>query len=249
MPRSGPPRPSLPRPTFVRRLAGLLLLPILPLTASLPLSLAFAAGPPPCRYEDRPARIVPEDDGRWTVLDTVFRLPADWRPTDLVPARRAGFEDDRLVREVLVPSLAEMLLNAAADGHPLELQSAFRSHDYQARTFDSWVRQQGRERALATSARAGHSEHQLGTAIDLRSAGGPAPWDHEDWARTPEGAWLKANAWRYGFVMSYPRGARERSCYAYEPWHWRWVGRELAERVHREDLLLREALWELRGAD
>lgn len=211
-----------------------------------PLATAQGAGPPACRVDDLPAEVRPAGDGRLTVLDTVFRLPADVRPGDLVPASEAGFDDERLVRAAIVPDLAALRRDAAAAGHPLELQSAYRSHAHQARTFAYWVELQGREAALATSARAGHSEHQLGTVVDLRSAGGPAPWDVEDWAATPAGAWTAANAWRYGFAMSYPPGLRERSCYAYEPWHWRWVGRELAARVHEEGLLLREALWGLR---
>lgn len=219
------------------------------LVATLAAGLAgtgLADGPPACGYEDRPAEIVPADDGRWTVLDTVFALPEDFRPTDLVPAREAGFDDDRPVRAALVPDLRELLDAAAADGVALELQSAFRSFAYQERTFAYWVEANGYDAALATSARPGHSEHQLGTAIDLRSAGGPAPWDLADWAATEEGGWMRDHGWRYGFVLSYPAGAERRSCYAYEPWHWRWVGRELAARIHAEGALPREALWELR---
>jgi D-alanyl-D-alanine carboxypeptidase len=205
---------------------------------------AAAQGPPPCTFEDRPADVVPEGDGRYTVLDTVFALPADFVPPDLVPARRAGFDDDRPVRAAIVPDLTALREAAAAAGVRLELQSAYRSYAYQARTFAFWVDLQGREAALATSARPGHSEHQLGTAVDLRSAGGPAPWDLDDWGTTAEGAWMRRHAWRYGFVMSYPPGARARSCYAYEPWHWRWVGRELAAEIHAGGLLPRTALWE-----
>jgi D-alanyl-D-alanine carboxypeptidase len=206
---------------------------------------AVAEGPPPCTYDDRPARVVPSGDARWTVLDTVFALPESFAPTDLVAARRAGFDDDRPVRAVIVPDLAALREAAAAAGAWLELQSAYRSYGYQERVFASWVEVDGREAALATSARPGHSEHQLGTAVDLRSAGGPAPWDVEDWGATPEGAWLREHAWRFGFVMSYPPDARARSCYAYEPWHWRWVGRELAAEIHARGLLPREALWEV----
>lgn len=203
------------------------------------------AGPPPCTVADRPAQVWPVSDGRWTVLDTVFRLPAGWRPPDLIPAREAGFADDRLVRAVIVPDLRALRERAAAAGHELALYSAFRSHDYQRRTFAYWVEREGRDAALRTSARAGHSEHQLGTAVDLGNAGGPAPWDSEDWGRSPAGAWLAANGWRFGFVMSYPRNARAASCYAYEPWHWRWVGRDLARRIHAGDRVPRQVLWEV----
>ncbi len=81
-------------------------------------------------------------------------------------------------------------------------------------------------RRSSTSARAGHSEHQLGTAIDFTIPGLARPWYYADWGRTRTGAWLRSNAWRYGFVLSYPAGGTARSCYAYEPWHYRWVGRD-----------------------
>lgn len=207
-----------------------------------------AVGPPPCAYQDHPARIHPEGDGRWTVLDTVFALPAAWAPADLVPARQAGFDDDRSVRAVIVPDLRALREAAEADGVSLALRSAFRSHAYQATTFAYWVDRNGEAAALATSARQGHSEHQLGTAVDLGSLGGPAPWDVDDWAVTPEGAWMQRNGWRFGFVASYPRGAAELSCYAYEPWHWRWIGREVAAVVHARGALPRDVLWEVSHA-
>jgi len=221
----------------------------LALSCASPAGAVRAEGAPPCAHADLPARVAPAGDGRWTVLDTAHGLPATFRPDDLVPAREAGFDDDRPLRAVLVPDLRALLAAAEADGVALELQSAFRDHAYQARTFAHWVAVDGYEKALATSARAGHSEHQLGTAIDLRSAGGPAPWDLDDWATTPEGAWMAANGWRFGFVLSYPSGAEDRSCYAYEPWHWRWVGRDVAARVQERGLVPRELLWEVRGEE
>ena len=72
------------------------------------------------------------------------------------------------------------------------------------------MRVHGYATALKESARAGHSEHQLGTTVDFRAYGGSAPWNYSDWGTTKAGAWLKANAWKYGFVMSYPADSRDR---------------------------------------
>ena len=97
--------------------------------------------------------------------------------------------------------------------------------------------------ALKESARAGHSEHQLGTSLDFRSYGGPAPWDVTDWATTKAGKWMKANAWKYGFIMSYPKGKTSVTCYMYEPWHYRYVGRDRAIWVRDSGKTLREFIW------
>lgn len=205
---------------------------------------AGASSPPECVFEDRPTPSSRGDQWSLALIDTEFRLPADFVPSDLVSVRQAGLADDRTLRAPVVADLAELLTAAERAGLRFELQSAYRSYDYQDRVFRGWVRTQGLEQALATSARPGHSEHQLGTALDLRSAGGPAPWLLSDWAETPEGGWLESNAWRFGFVMSYPRGKRAVSCYAYEPWHYRWFGRDTAAAIRTSGLTAREWLWQ-----
>jgi zinc D-Ala-D-Ala carboxypeptidase len=208
------------------------------------LGLASAEPLPECRYDDLPTPHQAYDAWALTLLDPIHQLPPDYEPPDLAPLREAGLASDLKVRALLLDDLRELLEDAARAGHPLEVQSAYRSYAYQARTFDSWVARLGREAALKSSARPGHSEHQLGTALDFRSAGGPAPWDLPDWAKTPAGAWMAANAHRYGFVMSYPEGQDAVTCYIYEPWHYRYVGRERAQAVRESGLSLREWLWE-----
>ena len=136
-----------------------------------------------------------------------------------------------------------MAAAARRAGARFVVQSAFRSYATQKATFDYWVRVHGRAVALQESARAGHSEHQLGTAVDFRSYGGSAPWNYTDWATTKAGAWLKGNAWKYGFVMSYPKGKTTVTCYTYEPWHYRYVGRTRAATIRASGLTLREFLW------
>lgn len=215
------------------------------LTATVLLAVAGTGyAVPECSYADEPAILASYDEWPFTLVDTIYRLPADYVPPDLVPLTAAGFSDERLVRELMIADLAELRQDADALGHPVEVQSAYRSFQYQEQTFAFWVAQEGREAALKSSARPGHSEHQLGTTIDLRSAGGPAPWDLADWADTPAGAWLTENSWRYGFVLSYPRDRSGVTCYIYEPWHYRYVGREVAAAVHESGLTLREWLWQ-----
>jgi len=205
---------------------------------------------PECLVADEPAWGGTYDEWRYTLLDTRFTLRPDYEPPDLVPVAGAfpagtGEAAGGRLRSILIDDLRALVADAAAAGRHLAVQSAYRDYAYQAQTFQYWVDAHGYDRALTTSARAGHSEHQLGTALDLRSLDGPAAWDLDDWATTPEGAWVAANAWRYGFVMSYPLGSQPLSCYSYEPWHYRYFGRELAAVIHASGLTAREVLWTL----
>ncbi len=219
---------------------------------ALPVSSNAQQPPPRCLVADEPAPRAGLSEWRHTVLDTRFRLPADYAPTDLVDlaavlegvAPYVAPKGSRL-RAVLVDDLVALLTAAEKAGVALEIQSAYRSYEYQRGVFDGWVAKDGYEHALRSSARAGHSEHQLGTVFDLKTRGGPPAWDLEDWARTPEGAWVAANAWRFGFVMSYPAGEEDVTCYMYEPWHYRYLGPELAAAVHDSGLTPREYLWNL----
>lgn len=211
---------------------------------------------PQCEVADEPARLAGHDEWRSVVLDTRFMLPPDYAPADLVELNGVLADISPFVvghghslRSLVVPDLRALLQAAEDAGVHLEIQSAYRSYDYQKRTFDRWVAEDGYEQALRSSARAGHSEHQLGTVVDMRTRGGPSAWDLPDWAATPEGAWMGENAWRFGFALSYPAGKEGATCYMYEPWHFRYLGRELAAAVHASGLAPREYLWSVANHD
>lgn len=198
---------------------------------------------PACDYVDLPAARV--GYGQWgtTVLDTVFQLPDGYAPRDLVDTSQAGLNGSYFIRAIAQEDLASMIKAAGSAGANLAVQSAYRSYAGQVLTFDGWVSEAGYVQALRVSARPGHSEHQLGTAIDFKTVGGIAPWRYADWATSTEGAWLAANAWKFGWLMSYPKGSSALSCYSYEPWHYRYVGRTTAAAVHAAGTTLREWLW------
>ncbi len=202
-------------------------------------------GPPACEYTDVLTARRAYGDWPISLLDTIYYLPSDYAPGDLVDSSAGGVNGGYLLRGLVIPDLMAMATGARANGTPIKLVSGYRSYSQQQSTFDYWVGVGGYKQALRTSARAGHSEHQLGTVIYVTSEGGGAPWDYADWAATPAGAWMAANSWRYGFVMSYPRGAFDLSCYDYEPWHYRYVGRDLAARIAGSGRVPRLVLWEL----
>jgi D-alanyl-D-alanine carboxypeptidase len=180
-----------------------------------------------------------------TLLDWVYRLSSNYAPSDLTSVSRAGLTGTGSVRRLVIADLTAMTKAARAAGARLAVESAYRSYRTQVAVFNSWVRTLGYSHALVGSARPGHSEHQLGTAIDFKSYGGGTPWSFGgyDWATSRAGAWMKANAWKYGFVMSYPRGTSSKVCYGYEPWHYRYFGRPVARAIHASGLTPRYWLW------
>ncbi len=193
---------------------------------------------PACTAGDEPVEGDPHTDWATLVVDTAHSLPADYAPDDLVDATAAGFEQRDEVREIVVPDLAALRQAAEANGTPLVIVSAYRSYDYQRGLFEDRAEQVGEEQAAASTARPGHSEHQLGTAIDVLN---PETGDlTTDFAATPAGQWVAEHAHEFGFVVSYPDGARDRTCYEFEPWHLRYVGREIAGEIHDSGLSPRE---------
>jgi D-alanyl-D-alanine carboxypeptidase len=202
-------------------------------------------GPPTCAYLDVLTPHHRYGDWNLTLLDSIYRLPSSYAPGDLVDTSAAGLNGGYRVRGFIVEDLRELAEAARRAGAPIQVASGYRSYEQQRATFQHWVDVGGYEQALRTSARAGHSEHQLGTTLDVTSLGGLPPWEYGDWAKTPAGAFVARNSWRYGFVVSYPRGAFDRTCYDYEPWHLRYVGRERARQIVESGLTAREYLWTL----
>jgi D-alanyl-D-alanine carboxypeptidase len=252
------PEETLTARTTVRRnarlLASAVLLPALllggPATASAdspgPTATALAARPPlpPCRHLDLRTRYRELWQWRRTLLDTRLRVWKRYVPDDLVSVSGAGIGGSGSVRALVIDDLRAMAAAARAAGKPIAVRSAYRSYAQQKAVFDSWVAAHGLDYALRYSARPGHSEHQLGTAIDFRSASSMAPgWRYVDWGRTGPGRWMRRNAWKFGFVMSYPKGTSAETCYGYEPWHYRYVGRPLARKIHDSGLTTRRYLW------
>lgn len=210
-------------------------------------TLALGASPgllPDCAYGDVLTPRHEYNDWAKTLVDTTLKLGRGYIPPNLVSVQDAGIAGSGKVRPTVIRDLRALIKAAAAAGNPIEIRSAYRSYAKQKWLFAQSVDRYGYEVTLATLARPGHSEHQLGTAIDVKTKGGRDPWLlDKDWAATPAGAWMKKNAWKYGFVMSYPKGERSVTCYRYEPWHYRYFGRDRALAIHQSELTTREWLW------
>jgi D-alanyl-D-alanine carboxypeptidase len=196
---------------------------------------------PACGINDKLTRYHKVSQWKKTLLDTNLKVKRAYKPWDLVSTSRANIAGSGRVRKIMIADLRAMATAARKAGKPLAVRSSWRSYDYQKALFNSYVRNQGWAKAVKFSARPGHSEHQLGTTIDV-SVGPGVPLSSK-FGDSPSGKWLARNGWKYGFIMSYPEGKRSASCYGYEPWHWRYFGRTLARKIHDSGQVPRRYLY------
>ncbi len=243
-------------------LLALTLMVVHALPPGLPASRSEASGMPALsslavRLQQEPVAVVRGQHGR---AESIFGLPFDEAHMVLLPVNRERALPDRyepadltriggrLVREIARPDLIAMIDAAEADGVELAPISGFRSPDEQALAFEASVwqamaraggemdRAEAENRSARFVAPPGHSQHQLGTAVDFST------WEvnyavQPRFAETDASRWLEQHAWQFGFVLSYTRNGEERSGYAFEPWHYRWIGRELAAVLQRDRYL------------
>jgi LAS superfamily LD-carboxypeptidase LdcB len=160
-----------------------------------------------------------------------YFLNENFQPTKLVKISSKyimpGAKDQYFHGDAL-SFLSDMLDKAKADGHDLRVISAFRSFDEQREVKASHTLVYGTG-ANAFSAEQGYSEHQLGTTVDIVDT--VTKTTSESFANTEAYQWLLKNAHKYGFILSYPKG---NNFYIFEPWHWRFVGTELATDLYRD---------------
>lgn len=166
----------------------------------------------------------------------VYFLSENYFPTELarIPSTFSYPEDRALeIHGRVLPYLTDLLEEAAEDGVDLRVASAYRSFGTQAALKSGYAVTYG-SGANRFSADQGYSEHQLGTTVDFTTT---ALGSLTGFQTTPAYAWLLENAHKYGFVLSYPEG---NAFYQYEPWHWRFVGEDLARDLNRADKHLYE---------
>ncbi|MFW6368326.1 MAG: M15 family metallopeptidase [Spirochaetota bacterium] len=153
-------------------------------------------------------------------------LDRDRRPADLVELSREHPElslrrnDLRMTRRA-ARALARMARSARDDGVELVISSTYRSYDEQEELHEYWRQTLGDEQASRVSARAGHSQHQLGTTVDFAPVG-------RQFDGTAADRWLSEHAWKFGFSLSYPKDFEEITGYSHESWHYRYIGRPAA---------------------
>lgn len=170
-------------------------------------------------------------------------LPDTYVPSDLVPVNipfaYVGDDFRNYMREPAARALEKVFQEAEATGLNLIGVSGYRSYERQKNIYEQNLAVKGEAHTSLYSARPGTSEHQTGLAMDIST-----PSIHSalttDFQDTPEGKWLRENAPTFGFVLRYPAGRENITGYAYEPWHFRYIGKNLAAYLKKESLTLEE---------
>lgn len=177
------------------------------------------------------------------VVNKQRRLPDGFHPDDLVvpnvPFSFSGDSEKKKLRKQAALALEQLFAQAEEDGIALYAVSGFRSFGTQQAIFQYNVTQQGEEEARRYSAYPGTSEHQTGLAMDVSSPSVNNALD-ESLGETEEGKWLAEHAPAHGFIIRYPQGKEEITGYAYEPWHLRYVGKQVAKQMDEQGLTLEQ---------
>ncbi len=181
---------------------------------------------------DRESSAVPCDTtkGQLMLVNGRHYLDENYKPAGLVTfSRDYSYEDQKAQRVVVDAFLAMQKACKEQTDAQLMVNSAYRSYQEQIGTH--------KRNPKGYAARAGSSEHQTGFALDITSREHPMRWPFD---KSEEGVWMREHCHEYGFILRYPERQSHIFGFAYEPWHLRYVGKEVAKRIHDEDITFDE---------
>ncbi|MBW3569449.1 M15 family metallopeptidase [Candidatus Parcubacteria bacterium] len=179
----------------------------------------------------------------WVIVNKQRPVPTDYVPAELTTpdVRRdpSDSAEEQKIKSGVAKSIEAMFAAAQTAGYQLMFASGYRSADLQAVYYNGYVARDGQAAADKYSARPGTSEHQTGLAFDISRIDRKC-YLEVCFGETPEGKWLAQNAHEYGFTLRYKQGKENVTGYQYEPWHFRYVGRELAAKLHETGQTMEE---------
>lgn len=178
-------------------------------------------------------------------IDVVINKKNCFNPINFVPSDLVSY-GGYLVSNKIYANLVAMLSAATTAGKPLNLTSTYRSYNNQVTTYNHWVAVNGGTAAAdKVSARPGYSEHQTGFAVDFAANSAVL----SDFTGTAQYAWMKNNAYKYGFIQRYVSGYESITGYSAESWHWRYVGKTVATDMKNKGIKTLEQYWDIEGGD
>ncbi len=174
----------------------------------------------------------------WVVVNKSRPLnPIDYTPHDLI-----SVGNGQVMRKEAADALSRLIAAAAKQGLKIGALSGYRSYQTQVSVYNSEVKNNGQAVAASESAQPGHSEHQTGFAVDV--GGGGCNID-DCFGNTKEGQWVAAHAYEYGFIVRYTAAKQAVTGYRAEPWHIRYIGTELSNELHKQNVTTLEEFFDL----
>lgn len=176
--------------------------------------------------------------GKFVILNKHYYSDGNYKGKDLIDVDSSynlyGY-DFQLSKECYEAFL-KMYNDAKDKGYAFKINSAYRSYEKQVTIYQGWINKDGQALADTYSARAGFSEHQTGYAFDVRDY----PFTNDDYSKTKSFTWVSENAYKYGFIIRFPKDKEYITGYQYEPWHYRYVGEEAAKYIYENDITFEE---------
>ena len=166
------------------------------------------------------------------------QLNSNFIPTNLESISLKYSNSEKYLRKEAREAFEKLSRDANNLGYRIVAVSAYRDYNYQKDLFNYYVNTKGLDYALSCSAKAGHSEHQTGLALDVEGSNS----DYDEFEKSKEFEWMKENAYKYGFILRYPKGKEHITGFKYEPWHYRYVGENIAKYIYENNLTLEEYL-------
>ena len=170
------------------------------------------------------------------LVNKLNRLDKNYVPNDLEKISLEYSNQDKYLKHIARINFEKLSRDAKKEGYNIIAVSAYRDYNYQKNLFDSYVKEKGLNYTLKCSAKPGHSEHQTGLSIDVEGSN----HDYNLFERTKEFDWIYHNAHKYGFILRYPKGKEYITGFKYEPWHYRYVGKDIATIIYFENITLEE---------
>ena len=163
------------------------------------------------------------------LVNKYYQLDKDFKFDDIVEVSNRHCYGEQSIRKEVYDKFIEMFNAAKLENLTIIINSSYRPYDYQENLWNRYARENGEEWADKYAARPGSSEHQTGLAIDVTTYNAKQQGDFE---QTDEFTWMTNNAYKYGFILRYPKDKENITGYSYEPWHYRYVGKKVAEEIH-----------------
>ncbi len=173
-------------------------------------------------------------DGYLVLVNKYTKLDENYTP-NLVTMSSTYSYDNMQMESTAYEYFKQMVDASRNDGIKLYNISSYRSYNTQNYLYNNYVNRSGKEAADTFSARPGYSEHQTGLATDINTANSS---DHFE--NTKEYEWLINNSYKYGFILRYPQGKEYITGYKFEPWHYRYVGIDVAKYIKEHDITYEE---------